>query len=780
MKRPINHKTELDSNLNHDDTLSKNQSKYKKLFRGLMAPSGEALKHPAAPLLLKIATQGCKADCGEPWTLEMLETAVKKGAHPSAKEPEAARELRRETIEKVEQGYARIERWDDLKKNPPRNLKVSPIAAIPHKSRLWRMILDLSHGVRIGEITFPSVNESTNPTVAPRHSMAELGNVLPRVIHFVATAPQNNGYILFSKLDIKDGYWRGVVEEDDEWNFAYVLPPGGAAVGDDDEEVLLVIPISLQMGWTDSPAYFCAVSETGRDIGEVLANKPEGSLPAHPLEEWMESTEDFPNKTNTNVPAMKFARLMEVYIDDFIQAAQTTDPEQLLHLSRAMLHGIHSVFPPPSVTGHVGEDPVSLKKLEQGDGRWATRKEILGWTFDGVNRTIELPPDKVAKIRSELHAITRKAAVPRKEFEKLRGKLRHACIGIPAGKGLMGPIDAALQDANRLINIRDNIALRATLSDFRTLIRHLGNRPTHCRELIVEDPGFVGYCDASKLGAGGVWLSGTLRLAPVVWRVIWPQDIRDNVVSFENPTGRITNSDLEMAAMLFHFIVLEHLVSLRHVHVAAWCDNTPTVSWTNKLSSSRSVVASRLTRALALRIRANEASPLIAVSIAGVNNQMADVASRTFGNTSVTSNAYQFSDDDFLRFFSTSFPVQNDSWRCFRPSNKLTSRLYSELRGKTSTLASWLRITKKGSEIGSFGSTTSLHSVVWTNCSPECQTPSASNSFLVSLTGSGGVTTGTALKSELARFKSRFEPSVRPSNWTDSQTLPTVVRESTG
>jgi hypothetical protein len=285
---------------------------------------------------------------------------------------------------------------------------------------------------------------------------------------------------------------------------------------------------------------------------------------------------------------------MEVYVNDFIQAAQTTDPDRLLHMSHAILHGIHSVFPPPSVTGHDGEDPVSQKKLEQGDSHWATRKEILGWIFDGQNRTIELPTDKVNKITAELHSITRKAAVPTKDFEKLRGKLRHACIGLPAGNGLMSPIDAALTGGKHFIKIWDNPLLLNTLRDFVTLIGLLAARPTHCRELIVGDPGYLGYDDASKLGARGVWLPGILFLLPIVWRVEWPQDIRNNVVSFANPTGTITNSNLEMAGMVIQYLVLEHLACLRHVHVAPWCDNTPTVSWTNKLSSSRSMVASRL------------------------------------------------------------------------------------------------------------------------------------------------------------------------------------------
>lgn len=144
-------------------------------------------------------------------------------------------------------------------------------------------------------------------------------------------------------------------------------------------------------------------SEMGRDVMESLANEPEGSLAPHPLEHMMTSTEDFSAYPKIDISNDDWARLMEVYVDDFIQVAQTTDPDKLLHMSRAILHDIHSVFPPPSVTGHDGEDPVSQKKLEQGDGRWATRKEILGWVFDGHNQTIELPLNKVEKITAEIH-----------------------------------------------------------------------------------------------------------------------------------------------------------------------------------------------------------------------------------------------------------------------------------------------------------------------------------------------------------------------------------------
>jgi hypothetical protein len=78
------------------------------------------------------------------------------------------------------------------------------------------MILDLSNGVQLKGKQLPLVNESTNPTVAPSRSMAELGNVLPRVIYAVGTTQVAKGPVMFSKLDIKDGYWCMVPSDNDE------------------------------------------------------------------------------------------------------------------------------------------------------------------------------------------------------------------------------------------------------------------------------------------------------------------------------------------------------------------------------------------------------------------------------------------------------------------------------------------------------------------------------------------------------------------------------------
>ena len=61
----------------------------------------------------------------------------------SAIVPETMEQLSHKIEEKVRIGQARVVRWEDIKETPPEKIKVSPMAMIPHKSRLARAILDL-------------------------------------------------------------------------------------------------------------------------------------------------------------------------------------------------------------------------------------------------------------------------------------------------------------------------------------------------------------------------------------------------------------------------------------------------------------------------------------------------------------------------------------------------------------------------------------------------------------------------------------------------------------
>eukprot|EP00978_Attheya_sp_CCMP212_P018811 scaffold51965_cov62-Attheya_sp.AAC.3 len=161
---------------------------------------------------------------------------------------------------------------------------------IPHNSRKFRAILDLSFSLCLYGTEIPSVNDATNKDDSPTNAMGQLRQVLPRLIAKMAEASSEGGPLLFAKLDIKDGYWRMVVAKGEEWHFAYVLPK---RKGDTNHHI--VVLNSLQMGWAESPPFFCAASETARDIADTLADAPVGTTKPHPLEEYMLPPDKWPD-----------------------------------------------------------------------------------------------------------------------------------------------------------------------------------------------------------------------------------------------------------------------------------------------------------------------------------------------------------------------------------------------------------------------------------------------------------------------------------------------------
>ena len=116
---------------------------------------------------------------------------------------------------------------------------------IPHKSRKFRAILDLPYTIKLMQRRIEAVNDTTTKT-GPQGAIDQMGHMLDFIVYSYTEA-EEDGIIFSGKTDVKDGFWRFVAAEGQEWNFVYVLPQK------EGEPIRLVIPTLLQMGWMESP-----------------------------------------------------------------------------------------------------------------------------------------------------------------------------------------------------------------------------------------------------------------------------------------------------------------------------------------------------------------------------------------------------------------------------------------------------------------------------------------------------------------------------------------------
>ncbi len=144
--------------------------------------------------------------------------------------------------------------------------------------------------------------------------------------------------------------------------------------------------------------------------------------------------------------------------------------------------------------------------------------------------------------------------------------------------------------------------------------------------MVARWPDYVGIVDASGHGAGGVVLGENLACTPVVFRWEWPEDIKQDIKTFSNPLGRLSNSDLKMAGLVILWLVIEGVcVDLQEKRVTLFSDNSPTVGWVTRLASKRSIVAEQLIQALALRLKSTHTCPLTPLHIEGIRNKIAGI-----------------------------------------------------------------------------------------------------------------------------------------------------------
>ena len=214
---------------------------------------------------------------------------------------------------------------------------------------------------------------------------------------------------------------------------------------------------------------------------------------------------------------------------------------------------------------------------------------------------------------------------------------------------------------------------------------------------------WIGACDASASGMGGVWFAASDTIPPLVWRHRFTRDITQRVLSTSNPTGDITNSDLELLAVAAQHDVLSctapHLV--QHRNLAILSDNTPAVAWALRGSVTGDSPSAYLLRLLALHRRHYRYTSLLA-HIPGQHNTMADDCSRL----------WELADTDLLSHFASTYP-QTQSWQLCQLPSATASALISALSKTRSKPEWWLAQLNATAVPGKFGSS-SVPPSTWT------------------------------------------------------------------
>ena len=110
--------------------------------------------------------------------------------HKSALSDDTIAHFAAETKGKVASKRARLVLYEDIKCNIPKQMKLSPISAIPNKIKSVRYILDLSFSLKLSpQGRFLSVNEKSEKT-GPGGTIDQIWHVILRLIRAFVEAQE--------------------------------------------------------------------------------------------------------------------------------------------------------------------------------------------------------------------------------------------------------------------------------------------------------------------------------------------------------------------------------------------------------------------------------------------------------------------------------------------------------------------------------------------------------------------------------------------------------------
>jgi len=708
-----------------------------------------AMSHAASEWLRTVSRNGVPAVMATaPWTEDLIDERVKRGAHQSC--DEHLEFLREEILDFVRKGfwtllpYRLVKQRLRAKIDGLKRLRVSPIGIVPQRERRPRLIVDY---------TYYGVNQETQQ-LSPSEAM-QFGRALERILYNVRHANPAYGPVFLGKIDLADGFYR-------VWLTTSAIPELAVAFPKyEGEEQMVAMPLVLPMGWVDSPPAFCAVTETVADIANNIPYQ--AAMPPHPMEGLVDTPPEplddggpRENEAHQGPPVLRPfrhpVRHIEIYVDDYVQQVQGVQHQRTQN-TRRLLYSIDSVFRPvDDQDPPTRADVPSRKKMKKGDAYLATRKAVLGWIIDTLRGTLELPPHRQERLHEIFEYLRGRTRVGVSKWRKILGELRSMSIGIPGSRGLFSLLQEGLRhtDKHRIRLTRDMVD---QLLDFEYLANELCTRPTSLSEIVPDHPVAVGPHDAAGPGMGGAWIPATSNsnLDPIAWRAPFPEDIQADLVSWENPSGTITNSDLELAGGVAHQDVLLQDVDCTGRTVTPLSDNTPSVAWTHKGSTTTTGPAAYILRLSSLHQR-HFRYLVKSDYISGPANQLADDCSRL----------WHLSDAEFLTHLNSTYP-QSKPWRLVQLRPEMHSSLISALLRQRVDPQSYLNEPNRKTVTGKSGKS-SLPLTVGTPTSADSVSKRGFLFSRFSPPGSEAATLPPATNlSELNRWRTTYAPLPRRS-----------------
>jgi hypothetical protein len=497
------------------------------------------------------------------------------------------------------------------------------------------------------------------------------------------------------------------------------------------------------MGWAESPPNFCAFTETITDIVNTPHLPP---TKPHPL--LSRSQQHAPALTPAFTQdaivlghaSQKPLAYTDMYIDDFMVIAQRPAHTPLLN---KLLHSIDTVFhdPPNTLRRHV----ISLKKIDAGDAAFTTTKRFLGWDINTEAMTLALPSHCLEALTKLISSFLAQKRTSLSKWRRLLGTLRSTSPALYAASHYFSILQSALTTASAG-RIRITPLTHAVLRDWLTLATTAAQHPVPLHTLVPHPPTVIAATDASKQGMGGFCVT---QYRNSVWRAAYPPHIQTSLISTDNLTGTITNSDLGLAALVTGSVIAAQLASSTYPTVLIEADNTPAVAWTQKGSTTSTKANAYLLHNLARQRRANPFQLSVCFT-PGATNTIADACSRLF----------HLSDVDFLNHINTTFPVQ-PCWTLVHPSSDMLSAVNSALLKKLQPLASPQAAAMPMTQHGNSGKPSALNCAK-TPTLPTSKTPNHYYNYLQTDTvWESWLPVGLRLELEL--WKVPFEPWARRS-----------------